>query len=333
MSATSPSGERLEILTLEAPKEAKNGFADDVRAGLSARPRFLAAKYHYDELGSALFDAITALPEYYLTRAETEILRDWGWEMVRALGNPIEFLELGSGSAVKTRLLIEEALRVQGTLRYMPIDISPEALRASASALVAAYPSITVSAYAADYFTLLRNGALRRENRVLAMLMGSNVGNYEPEAAQQLLTLLGLALQPGDGLLLGADLKKDVKTLEHAYDDPTGVTAAFNLNLLGRINRELGADFNIRGFKHVAHYDEVRGSVDSHLVARSAQTVTIKALGETFEFSEGDAIHTESSYKFTLDELRAIAEKTGFTLTRTWTDRAKRFAVNLLVRK
>lgn len=333
MSATSPSGERLEILTLEAPKEAKNGFADDVRAGLSARPRFLAAKYHYDELGSALFDAITALPEYYLTRAETEILRDWGWEMVRALGNPIDFLELGSGSAIKTRLLIEEALRVQGSLRYMPIDISPEALRASANALVAAYPTIKVSAYAADYFTLLRNGALRHENRVLAMLMGSNIGNYEPGMALQLLTLLGGALQPGDGLLLGADLKKEIKTLELAYDDPTGVTAAFNLNLLGRINRELGGDFDVRAFKHVARYDEVRGSVDSHLVARSPQNVSISALGQTFEFGEGDGIHTESSYKFTLDELRAIAEKTGFTLTRSWTDRAKRFAVNLLVRK
>jgi len=258
MSATSPSSERLEIITLEAPKEAKSGFADDVRAGLSARPRVLAAKYHYDELGSALFDAITALPEYYLTRAETEILREWGWEMVRAIGNPIEFLELGSGSAVKTRLLIEEALRVQRSLRYMPIDISPEALRASASSLVDAYPSLRVSAYAADYFTLLRNGALRRENRMLAMLMGSNIGNYEPHIARQLLSLLAGALQRNDGLLLGVDLKKDPKILELAYDDPAGVTAAFNLNLLGRINRELGGDFDVRAFKHVAHYDEVR---------------------------------------------------------------------------
>jgi len=333
MSATSPSRERLEIVTPEAKNEAKSGFADDVRAGLTATPRTLPAKYHYDELGSALFDAITALPEYYLTRAETAILREWGWEMVRALGNPIEFLELGSGSAIKTRLLIEEALRVQRGLRYMPIDISPEALRASASALVAAYPTLRVSAYAADYFTLLRNGALRRETRALAMFMGSNVGNYEPGVARELLGLLSRALQPNDGLLLGADLKKDPRALELAYDDPTGVTAAFNLNLLARINRELGGDFDLRSFKHVAHYDEVRGSVDSFLIAKKAQRVTIAALGETFEFAEGDKLHTESSYKFTVDELRALAEETGFTLSRTWSDREKRFAVNLLVRK
>ncbi|MBV9270830.1 MAG: L-histidine N(alpha)-methyltransferase [Candidatus Eremiobacteraeota bacterium] len=333
MSATSPSGERLEIVTLEAPKETKTGFADDVRAGLNAQPRSLPAKYHYDELGSTLFDAITTLPEYYLTRAETEVLRQWGWEMVRALGNPIEFLELGSGSAVKTRLLIEEALRVQRTLRYMPIDISPEALRASAGALVAAYPGIRVSAYAADYFSLLRERALRRENRVFAMIMGSNIGNYEPKVARELLSLLSRALRPNDGLLLGADLKKDPRILELAYNDPTGVTAAFNLNLLGRINRELGGDFDIRAFKHVARYDETRGSVDSHLVAKSKQIVSIRKLGQTFEFAEGDGIHTESSYKFTVEDLRAIAQETGFTLSRTWMDKAKRFAVNLLVRK
>src|SRR5579884_370835 len=166
---------RLAIIAGPQPREQAS-FADDVRAGLSSASKHLASKYFYDELGSALFDAITVLPEYYLTRAETEILREWGWEIVRAIGNPVEFVELGSGSAVKTRILIEEALRVQRTLRYSPIDISGEALRASAHALVNSFPSLTVRAYAADYFSILGDGLLKTPERVLAMFMGSNIG-------------------------------------------------------------------------------------------------------------------------------------------------------------
>lgn len=332
MNPTSTVSDRLEISSLQQAA-ATHGFAQDVRDGLTGSPRTIPAKYHYDELGSVLFDAITVLPEYYLTRAETDILRDCGWEMVRALGNPIEFLELGSGSAIKTRLLIEEALRVQRRLRYSPIDISPEALRASASALVAAYPGLTIRAYAGDYFALLRARALEREERILAMFMGSNVGNYEPDEAALLLSLLAGALQPGDGLLLGADLKKDPDVLELAYDDPAGVTAAFNLNLLGRINRELGGTFDVRGFKHVAHYDDRRGSVDSFLVAQRAQRVRIGALNLELDFEEGERIKTESSYKFTIDDLANLGRTAGFELTRSWTDSGRRFAVVLLVRK
>lgn len=332
MNLTSTVSDRLEISSLQQAGET-HGFAQDVRAGLTGSPRMLPAKYHYDELGSVLFDAITVLPEYYLTRAETDILRDCGWEMVRALGNPIEFLELGSGSAVKTRLLIEEALRVQRRLRYSPIDISPEALRASASSLVASYPGLTIHAYAGDYFSLLRARGFERQERILAMFMGSNVGNYEPDEAATLLALLAGALQPGDGLLLGADLKKDPDVLELAYDDPAGVTAAFNLNLLGRINRELGGTFDVRGFKHVAHYDDRRGSVDSYLVAQRAQRVRIGALDLELNFEEGERIKTESSYKFTIDGLAALGRTAGFELTRSWTDSGRRFAVVLLVRK
>src|SRR5579884_3378213 len=173
---------RLAIIAGPQPREQAS-FADDVRAGLSSASKHLASKYFYDELGSALFDAITVLPEYYLTRAETEILREWGWEIVRAIGNPVEFVELGSGSAVKTRILISEALRVQRTLRYSPIDISGEALRASAQALVGAYPALSVSGYVGDYFSILREPQLRRENKVLGMFMGSNIGNYDPPVA------------------------------------------------------------------------------------------------------------------------------------------------------
>lgn len=324
---TGSSG-RLEIRSGAKPQRAAS-FADDVFAGLSATPKHLASKYFYDELGSALFEAITVLPEYYLTRAETDILRQCGWEMVRALGNPIEFVELGSGSAIKTRILIEEALRVQRALRYSPIDISGEALRASAESLVKAYPALTVCAYEGDYFSILRTPELRRSGKVLAMFMGSNVGNYEPSAAVELLSAIGKSLKPGDGLLLGADLKKDPRVLQLAYDDPAGVTAAFNLNLLGRINRELGGTFDLRGFTHVARYDEKRGCVASYLQARRAHEVRIEALDLTVAFAEGETIHTESSYKYSGDDLKALGDASGLRLVKTWTDAQERFSVNL----
>lgn len=328
MHVITGSDGRLEIRMGPKPQRTAS-FADDVLAGLSASPKRLASKYFYDELGSALFDAITVLPEYYLTRAETEILRQWGWEMVRAVGNPVEFVELGSGSAVKTRILIEEALRVQRTLRYSPIDISGEALRASAAALVTAYPMLTVSAYEGDYFSILATPELHRSGKMLAMFMGSNVGNYAPAAAIELLSAVRRMLKPGDGLLLGADLKKDPHVLQQAYDDPGGVTAAFNKNLLVRINRELGGRFDLQQFEHVAEYDARSGCVASYLRSRRAQQIAIEALDITIGFAEGESIHTESSYKYSSDDLKALGEASGLKLTRMWTDPQERFSVNL----
>jgi len=321
---------RLAIIAGPQPREQAS-FADDVRAGLSSASKHLPSKYFYDELGSALFDAITVLPEYYLTRAETEILREWGWEMVRALGNPIEFIELGSGSAIKTRILIEEALRVQRSLRYSPIDISREALSASAEALVTAYPALNVTAYAGDYFSILGTDALQREKRALVLFMGSNIGNYEPEAARALLRGIASSLKPGDGLLLGADLKKDPRALELAYDDPTGVTSAFNKNLLARINRELGGHFDLHDFRHVAKYDAASGAVCSYLESQRAHSVAIDAIKVTFEFAQDESIHTESSYKYSPKDIEGLGRGAGFRLERTWMDSRERFSVNLFV--
>jgi L-histidine N-alpha-methyltransferase len=321
---------RLAIIAGPQPRE-RASFADDVLAGLASPAKHLPSKYFYDELGSALFDAITVLPEYYLTRAETEVLRQWGWEMVRSLRNPIEFIELGSGSATKTRILIEEALRVQRTLRYSPIDISSEALRASAQTLVASYPSLSVTAYAADYFTILGTAHLRRENRMMVLFMGSNIGNYEPPQAKKLLSSIARSLKTGDGLLLGADLKKDPRLLQLAYDDPTGVTAAFNKNLLARINRELGGHFDLHDFRHVARYDGASGAVRSVLEAQRAVDVRIDAIDLTFSFAAGEPIHTESSYKYSMEEVSALGAGAGLHLARTWTDPDERFSVNLFV--
>lgn len=323
--------DRLEIVEVPAAT-AMQSFAQDVRAGLSGPVKTLSSKYLYDDLGSALFDAITRLPEYYLTDCETGILRQWGWEMVRVLDGAVEFLELGSGSAQKTRLLIEEALRVQPELRYSPIDISGEALRASSSTLVERYDGLFIRAYAGDYFNVLGSRALKFKRRVLAMLMGSNLGNYQPEEARRLVSLVGRALRPGDGLLLGVDRKKDVSVLEQAYDDPTGVTAAFDKNVLGRINRELGGTFDLRAFEHVARYDEARGCVDSFLQATSAQRVRIEAIDLEIDFERGDRIHTESSYKFDDRDIDGLAGATGFRRTKCWSDPQERFSVYLLVR-
>lgn len=324
--------DRLEIV--ELPRAAATStFADDVRLGLSSMPKRLPSKYFYDDLGSLLFDAITRVPEYYLTCAETEILHEWGWEIVRALDAPVEFLELGSGSAAKTRLLIEEALRVQRDLRYSPIDISSEALRASSSALVQSYRSLSIRGYAGDYFEVLASQRFTFEKRVLAMLMGSNIGNYEPTAADALIALLARALRPGDGLLLGVDLKKDAATLELAYDDPMGVTAAFNRNMLARINRELGGTFDLAAFAHVARYDEQRGCVDSYLEAKRAFDVRIDALDTAVRLAAGERIHTESSYKFDEADIARLAGASGFAVARNWHDRARRFGIYLLVRE
>jgi dimethylhistidine N-methyltransferase len=323
--------DRFEIVELPSAA-AEHSFADDVRDGLSASKKRLPSKYFYDDIGSALFEAITLLPEYYLTRAETEILREWGWEMVRVLDEPVEFLELGSGSAIKTRLLINEALRVQKTLHFSPIDISREALVSSSTALVGAFPGLRVRAYAGDYFTVLASDVLRFEKRVLALFLGSNIGNYTPSQARSLVSLLGTALRPGDGLLLGTDRKKDAAVLERAYDDATGVTAAFDKNVLGRVNRELNGNFNLSHFDHIARYDKKRGCVDSFLQSRFAQTARVGTLGLDVALAAGERIHTESSYKFSDDDISALATACGFAVRKDWHDRDGRFSVHLLVR-
>lgn len=308
-------------------------FAEDVARGLGSEPKRLSCKYFYDDIGSALFDTITRLPEYYLTNAEAEILSEWGWQIVRLLDAPVDFLELGSGSAIKTRLLIGEALRVQTELCYSPIDISTEALRASSLALVESFPTLRVRAYAGDYFDVLESHAVRLGRKTLAMLLGSNIGNYEPLEGAELLRLIAGALRRGDGLLLGADLKKDRATLELAYDDPAGVTAAFDRNVLARINRELGADFDVRNFDHVARYDDVRGSVDSFLQARESTTVSIPSIGLKIPFRSGERIHTESSYKFSDEEIVALGAAAGFRHESAWHDRSNRFSLHLLVKE
>jgi L-histidine N-alpha-methyltransferase len=325
----SPYGERFVLDRASQPRAAEN-FAEDVRLGLTAERKRLPPKYFYDDLGSALFEAICALPEYYLTRAEAEILERYASEMIEALDGPIEFVEFGSGSARKTRTLIGAALALQERVEYHPIDISAGALVASSEALVAEYENLSISAHAADYFDVLASARLRTSVRVLALFLGSNIGNYEPAEAVRLLQAMSAAFKPDDALLLGTDLKKDAARLERAYNDPTGVTAAFDKNLLARINRELGGAFDLDGFDFAARYDRARGSVDSFLIANRGMAVPIEALGLRVRFRAAESIHTESSYKFDSADIAELARRAGFRVARTWTDADRSFAVTLL---
>jgi len=308
-------------------------FAEDVRSGLTAQPKILYPKYFYDELGSRLFEAITALPEYYPTRAEAEILHAHAGEIAAALGGPVWAVELGSGDGQKTKLLIEALLARQGTLEYVPVDISESAVQTSSRSLLFSYPDLRITAYIGDYHASLRR--IREERvgpgRTLVLFLGSTIGNLDPEERLSLVRDVRNLLNPGEGFLLGVDLKKSESMLIPAYDDPLGVTAAFNLNLLARINRELGGEFDLAAFRHRVLYNREAGRVEMHLESRRAQTVPIRDAGIEVSFEEGETIHTESSYKFDLDQVAALAAETGFELRKTWMDSGGRFASNLLV--
>ncbi|MEW6206754.1 MAG: L-histidine N(alpha)-methyltransferase [Acidobacteriota bacterium] len=309
-----------------------NSFADDVRAGLSSKKKSLLPKYFYDDLGSQLFVAICRLPEYYLTRAESEILRNHAEEIAASIRGPVRLIELGSGSAEKTRYLIDALLARQGALHYEPIDISPASIAESSRELLKTYPRLRITAYAADYFTALE--AMSEEpratdERAMALFLGSNIGNFDRDESLAFLRAVRRALHSGDGLLVGADLKKTADILVPAYDDPLGVTAVFNLNLLVRINRELGANFDLKKFEHRAVYNESEGRMEMYLVSRARQTIAIRSLDVEIHFEEGETIHTENSYKYDTDQLAALARESNFSLDRTWTDSLRRFSFNL----
>lgn len=335
--------QQLDRLRIHQPAtEARlNTFAEDVRAGLTAGPKSLLPKYFYDELGSHLFEAICALPEYYLTRAESEILSNHADEIIKeSVANStqsIRLIELGNGSSSKTRFLIESLLHERKNLVYLPIDISTASLQRSSEELLRLYPDLRIEAYAADYFTALQALApSSKQNdssdaQTIALFLGSSIGNLDATGARSLLQKVRDVLRRGNALLVGADLKKSAEILVPAYDDALGVTAAFNLNLLLRINRELGANFDLSRFQHEARYSEELGRVEMHILSRAGQRVQIRALDLEIEFAEGERVHTENSYKYDEEELFALARDTGFKRARAWFDRERRFSLNLFV--
>lgn len=312
---------------------APSPIGDDVRRGLTASPKSLPPYLFYDAQGSALYERITDLPEYYPTRTERAILAAHADEMVAAVGegdDDPEVLELGAGSASKTTLILSAALRRWGRCTYRPLDVSPTALAFAVASLRATLPAVRVLPVCGRHEEAL--GAVSRESpgrSRLALFIGSSIGNFDDRDAAQLLAGLGGVLGPRGALLLGTDLRKDPSRLIPAYDDAQGVTAAFNLNVLTRLNRELGADFDLARFRHVARWNDRASRVEMHLASVGAQEVTVRALGLTVAFADGETIHTESSVKYDLPRVDALFAAAGLARARSFTDPEELFAVHL----
>ena len=308
-------------------------FAADVRRDLALVPKQLQSKYLYDPLGSSLFEAICRLPWYRITRAEHRLLLAHASEIVAALGiERSTIVELGCGSGEKLAVLAEALQRSGGSARVHLIDVSSQALEQTEQRLMP-LRHVSVVGHQSTYEVGLRHAAAGRDGSgpMVVLLLGSNIGNFDRPAAAAFLRRIRQVLQPGDLLLLGADLVKPVEDLQLAYDDPLGVTAAFNKNLLVRINRELGGTFNLAAFTHRAAWNGDEQRIEMHLVSRSNQTVTIAAAAATVAFGAGEYIWTESSYKYDPDQIEGMGEAAGFAVQEQWIEERARFALSLMV--
>jgi L-histidine Nalpha-methyltransferase len=302
-----------------------------VLEGLQSHPKRLPPWLFYDEAGSRLFEEITELPEYYLTRTERGIFAAHAAEMIAAAaeGERMRIAELGAGSADKTRLLLAAAVERQGAVLYEPVDVSDTALTAASDRIEREIPGVTVSAQHMDYMHGLNLESASAGERRLMLYIGSSIGNFEPHEASRLLERVRAGLKPGDGLLLGVDLAKDEATLLAAYNDAAGVTAKFNRNLLVRLNRELGGDFDPDAFEHHAIWNGVESRIEMHLESRIVQRVRLTALDFEVEFAPGESIHTENSYKYRPGQAEEMLGEAGFMPAAGWTDERGWFEVCL----
>jgi dimethylhistidine N-methyltransferase len=317
---------------IEAADTLRDSVLTEAIAGLSARPKTLPPWLFYDEAGSELFEKITELPEYYLTRAERSIFTERAVEIISRVGPPLTIAELGSGTASKTGLLLAAAARRQPRLLYQPIDVSPSALEQAANTLPIEIPGVVVRTQIANYITNGYTIERPRDCCVLALYIGSSIGNFGPDEARSILRKLRKQVtKMGDAILLGVDLApnrdKTVEQLIAAYDDAAGVTAAFNRNILARLNREVNADFNLDAFRHRAYWNPQESRIEMHLVSTVTQTVTIDE--ERIDFAPGESIHTENSYKFTERGLRELLHDCGYSSPQWFEDAEHRFAVSL----
>lgn len=294
----------------------------EVVEGLTMARRSIAPKFFYDRTGSQLFDAICSTPEYYLTRTEIDIIRKYKGEIVECIGSGCLLIEPGSGNSRKVRELLE-ALQPHA---YMPMDISSSYLRDEAKKLAVEYPWLDVHAVCTDYTSPVELPYRPVGPHRVAFFPGSSIGNFEPDDAIEFLANIASIVTPDGGLLIGVDLKKDEKILNAAYNDAQGYTAKFNLNLLKRINRDLGADFQQQKFSHHAFYNEQKGRVEMHLVSKAYQEIKIDM--HRFSFGKGESIHTENSYKYTIEEFHALLKQAGFVPIQVWTDANKLFSVH-----
>lgn len=310
-------------------ERAQPTFCRLVTDGMAATPKSLPTRFLYDQAGSELFERITDLPEYYPTRTERSILETRAGEIVEATGENLTIVEFGSGSSAKTRLLIEAALAREPELRYVPIDISVEFLKQSSRVLLDRYPGLRVTALGGEYFDAI--GAMpKHDGPRLILFLGSNIGNLTHEEAVEFLAQVRAQITEEDRLLVGIDLVKDSELLEAAYNDAQGVTAAFNRNLLHRVNRELDGHFEVSCFRHYAPYDPIAQRIEMRLYSVGDQRVNIDAIGRTVDFADGEYIHTEWSHKYTRESFAALCAEAGLQIDHLWADPRDWFAVTTL---
>jgi len=313
-----------EIIQFHDLHPTQADFEREVLTGLRDRPRRIPPKFFYDRRGSELFDAITETSEYYVTRAEIEILQTRADEIARLVGTGGLLLEPGGGSCAKVRILLEGL----EPCAYVPMDISRNHLRMAAEQVAADFPWLEVHAAHTDFTRRMEVPPTAPEGPRVAFFPGSSIGNFDPEHAVDFIAAVADLVGPGGHFLIGVDLRKEKALLDAAYNDAQGITAAFNLNLLERMNRELGADFELQAWRHQAGYNEAEGRVEMHLVSTRKQRVTVA--GEAFDFEEGETIHTENSYKYGLDEFEGLARRAGMEPVGVWTDQRGLFSVHLL---
>ncbi len=338
---------REQAVARTVSSDVDSAVAAAVSTGLSAKRKWLPAWLFYDAQGSRLFERITQLPEYYLTRTERAIFTGYADGIIAAAlaayqramddGNvqpdgsgKLRVLELGAGTATKTGILLSAAVRAQGGTDYLPIDVSAAAMDEACSGIGKTLSSVTVHPQVANYVTDTLS-IPAHNGPTLALYIGSSIGNFSPEEATAVLRNLRAQLRPGDSLLLGTDLVKDVAVLEAAYCDSDSVTEAFNLNMLRRLNRELGASFDLSAFRHVACFDRGHSRIEMHLKSTRRQVVRIPALNLNVSFEAGETIHTENSYKFTMESIRTMLGSANFAIAKAWTDEKNWFAVTLAV--
>ena len=314
-------------------------LARDIIEGLSeeTNKKWIKPKYLYDEVGSSIFEKICQQPEYYPFRTETGILKRYGHRIFKFMNDDVTVVELGSGNSSKTRVLLSSLLEKQKHVFYLPIDVSQEILLKTTSELNREFTQLDALGIAADYLEGIReacNISARNATipeRKFILFLGSTIGNFEYQEAVEFLISLRASMQAGDFLLLGFDLQKDVKLLENAYNDKLGLTAAFNLNLLSRINRELGGEFSQTNFRHLAFYNTEFQRIEMNLISKTAHEVYVNRLGRSFSFSKKERIHTENSYKFTLEKMKELVERSEFRIAENFLDHDYLYCVSLMV--
>jgi L-histidine N-alpha-methyltransferase len=320
-------------LYIADPEMEKAAFGADIMRGLSGIPKSLSSKYFYDGTGSRLFRKIMDLPEYYLTRTETAIFTLQQKEIIYSFAagkSAFDLVDLGAGDAAKTRILLQEMLAENLLFTYIPIDISAHAMEDLAHALHLEMPTMSVKALASDYFTALSWLQHNRDTRKVVFFLGSNIGNFEPKAIRTFARRLRRYLKPGDQVLMGFDLKKEPHLIRQAYDDAAGITAAFNYNLLHRINHEFNGNMVVDQFRHFAEYNPVSGDMKSYLLPAAQQEIFLGDLNFSFSLEAWEPIHTETSHKFTLREIERLGQASGFRINSVFTDDQHYFSDVLL---